>query len=53
MVYIRIATTITFWSGIVFTNEGDEMIDSWTDGGTADPGSEVSNTWNEIVFHRT
>ena len=50
MVYIRIATTITFWSGFEFANQGGgEMIDSWVDNDIADPYSETFNTWNKIV----
>jgi hypothetical protein len=53
MVYLRIATTINFWSGLVFADGDEVMMDSWGTSVSAEPnprdGDEVSTTWNEIV----
>jgi hypothetical protein len=53
MVYLRIATTINFWSGLVFTDGDEVMVDSWgpsdSSVSVSNPGDEESTTWNEIV----
>jgi len=49
---IRIATTITFWSGFGFTDQGGgDMIDSWIGTGISSEPADTdgSNTWNEIA----
>jgi len=43
---IRIATTITFWSGFVFSEEGSDMESSWVSSPTV---PDTSRTWNEIA----
>jgi hypothetical protein len=51
MVYLRIATTINFWSGLVFTDGDEVTVDSFgpSDSSVPNPGDEESTTWNEIV----
>lgn len=50
MVYLRIATTINFWSGLVFIDGDEELVDSMPDENSIpNPGDEESTTLNEII----